>query len=597
MSDQITLRLSQNERRLANVEWDGHISALVLGRLQSRDETRYLITRDAEPRLPFAGYRDNQYSRSHVQISKIAAGKIKIHNICAASVPIFVAPSTTLGPDESAERMLPTTLTIGDYSFRIERALNSLSRQTRFHRDFEPEFSSQSHLAVEDTIVSSDDSILIDQLSKATSVLQQATTKEDLFQKAIAVVTKLLGMDAAAIVNAHDRSEVFSVEPIEPDQSAIQDVCQSRRVNWSSSERGSSSNDSNSELDYFIGAPIVVSNDNVDEIHSVLYAHRSTANAMQSQRKPLRKIHAQIFEMVACSVAAGLVRFDHQATQGRFEQFFTPALARQLMKGDELLKPCQREVTIMFVDIRRFSSISEKLGPAETSAWVQDVMSELSDCVINHEGVLVDYIGDELMAMWGAPADQPDHAERACRCAEQMMTVMPVLNRKWLDRIGDETVVGIGINSGMANVGNTGSKYKFKYGPLGDAVNRASRVQGLTKYLRVDAILTGDTWEKLGEGFKTRRLGKASVVNIDKTIDLFELSATQNTESPEIFTRYEAALKHLEEGQLQLAASLLKEALNFETPDHPTMLVMNEIINRSINGQHEGVFEWNFDKK
>ena len=105
----------------------------------------------------------------------------------------------------------------------------------------------------------------------------------------------------------------------------------------------------------------------------------------------------------------------------------------------------------------------------------------------------VEDIGDELMAMWGAPEEQPDHALLACRAALDMLAILPEMNAKFLDEIGESMDLGIGINTGVARVGNTGSKHKFKYGPLGSTVNLASRVHGVTKYMKVRLLVTEAT--------------------------------------------------------------------------------------------------------
>src|SRR5207248_3044278 len=108
----------------------------------------------------------------------------------------------------------------------------------------------------------------------------------------------------------------------------------------------------------------------------------------------------------------------------------------------------------------------------------------LCEIVLDHEGVVVDQIGDELMVMWGAPEVQPNHAVLACRAALAMFECLPSLNERWLSIIGEPIKLGIGINSGIAQVGNVGSKIKFKYGALGNTVNLASRVQGATKHVK-----------------------------------------------------------------------------------------------------------------
>ncbi len=114
---------------------------------------------------------------------------------------------------------------------------------------------------------------------------------------------------------------------------------------------------------------------------------------------------------MASGIAAGLARVKEEqaaaAARVQFEQFFTPQLAAQLERDPRLLEGRDADVTLLFADIRGFSHVSERLGPERTMAWIQDTMGALSDCVLAYDGVLVDYIGDELMAMWGAPRRKP----------------------------------------------------------------------------------------------------------------------------------------------------------------------------------------------
>src|SRR5207302_9327692 len=114
----------------------------------------------------------------------------------------------------------------------------------------------------------------------------------------------------------------------------------------------------------------------------------------------------------------------------------------------------EEEVTLLFCDIRGFSRISDNLGPAKTVRWISAALEMLSECVLHHNGVVVDYQGDQVAAMWGAPEKQQDHAERACLAALEMLARLPELNQVWEPVIGAQTEVGIGINSGPARVGN-----------------------------------------------------------------------------------------------------------------------------------------------
>ena len=152
-------------------------------------------------------------------------------------------------------------------------------------------------------------------------------------------------------------------------------------------------------------------------------------------------------------------------------------------------------------------------------------MEHLTARVMESAGVVVDYVGDGLLAMWNAPMDQPDHAMRACRAALAMRGGLPELNRRWEGRLGKAIGLGIGINSGSALVGNTGSRQKFKYGPLGHTVNLASRVEGATKHLGVSSLITGTTHALVANSFATRRLCRARVVGIGCDVELHELHA------------------------------------------------------------------------
>ncbi len=267
-----------------------------------------------------------------------------------------------------------------------------------------------------------------------------------------------------------------------------------------------------------------------------------------------------------------------------FAQHFTPELARHFVRHPEILKKgFEAEVSILFCDIRRFSNISEQLAPSVMVDWLSDVMGALSDCVIEHRGVLVDYIGDELMAMWGAPEQQDNHAELACRAAVDMLAVLPQLNEKWKPIIGEETKVGIGINTGMARVGNTGSQRKFKYGPLGNSVNLASRVQGATKHTRTDLLVTGETFRKFGDSFAARRLCTVRVVNIQQPVELFEILIDKSQASFDLKHRYEQALDQFEAGNFRDAASILGTLLVDYPWDGPSLQLMSRVIDALLH--------------
>jgi len=240
-----------------------------------------------------------------------------------------------------------------------------------------------------------------------------------------------------------------------------------------------------------------------------------------------------------------------------------------------LLAGRDTEVTVLFADIRGFSRVSERLGAAGTMAWINDVLDVLSDCVIRHGGVLVDYVGDELLAMWGAPVAQPDHALRAARAAVEMWRSLPEFNARWTGRLGAETRLGIGMNSGIARVGNTGSHRKFKYGPLGNTVNLASRVQGATKHLRTGVLVTAATQSQLDASLATRRLCQVRVVNIVEPVTLFELRPDVSAGDEALCRRYEQALTQFESGDFRRALETLSQVLAQFPNDGPSQVLQS----------------------
>src|SRR5262249_10438073 len=149
-------------------------------------------------------------------------------------------------------------------------------------------------------------------------------------------------------------------------------------------------------------------------------------------------------------------RLEQERRRIQFEGFVGPEVVRQIVDDPTALEGRDASVTLLFCDIAGFSRISERLSPQETFTWINDVMETLSICVRETGGTIVDYIGDELIAMWGAPFPAEQPAVSACQTAIAMMQSLTPLNARWQIKLGEPTRIGIGINSGNVRVGNTG---------------------------------------------------------------------------------------------------------------------------------------------
>jgi adenylate cyclase len=202
--------------------------------------------------------------------------------------------------------------------------------------------------------------------------------------------------------------------------------------------------------------------------------------------------------------------------------------------------------------------------------------------------------------MWGAPTEIPDHAERACTTALEMLRRIPDLNRVWSPIITDETEFGIGINSGRALVGNIGTDRKFKYGPLGNTVNLASRVQGVTKFLNSNLLVTEATRNALpASAFQgqIRRVCKVRVLNIDEPVELFEISNQSGPDWTHLREKYEQALAAYEAGKILEAISLLGKVLSLNPDDGPTFHLLNRIAAARTNPDEPIDTVWKLEQK
>ena len=188
-----------------------------------------------------------------------------------------------------------------------------------------------------------------------------------------------------------------------------------------------------------------------------------------------------------------------------FSMYLSPTMVKKVSEDPGLLKLGgeERMLTILFLDIRSFSKISEGLEPEEITTFLNIFLSPMTT-ILQENGATIDkYMGDAIVAFWNAPLDDPDHERNGARAVRKMMKTLDELNEnyakqsevKWPDNVK----VGIGLNTGICCVGNLGSEQRFSYSMIGDAANLASRIEGLTKQYKVDVLIGNSTAEKLPE--------------------------------------------------------------------------------------------------
>lgn len=213
-----------------------------------------------------------------------------------------------------------------------------------------------------------------------------------------------------------------------------------------------------------------------------------------------------------------------------FGQYVPPGLVDEMVNKPEWItqEGQSRELTVLFADIRGFTSISERLSPQELSELLNLFLTPLTKVIYDERGTIDKYIGDCIMSFWGAPLPDSRHAEQGVAAALKMLEKVKHLQSSFSARGWPEVNIGIGLNTGMMSVGNMGSEYRMAYTVLGDAVNLGARVEGLTKQYGVALIVTEYT-KQAAPNFIYRKLdrvkvkGKVEAVNIYEVVNFIDL--------------------------------------------------------------------------
>jgi adenylate cyclase len=209
---------------------------------------------------------------------------------------------------------------------------------------------------------------------------------------------------------------------------------------------------------------------------------------------------------------------------GLFGQYVPPELVDEMAKNPESfsMEPESREMTVLFSDVRGFTTISEGLEPKDLSSLMNEFLTPLTEVIYSHRGTIDKYMGDAIMAFWGAPLPAQDHARQGIKSALEMHRKLAELQPRFRDRKWPEIRIGVGLNTGRMSVGNMGSKVRLAYTVMGDAVNLASRLESLTKEYGA-AIIVGESTRSLtAQDFVYRELDRVRVKGKLEPVAIYE---------------------------------------------------------------------------
>jgi len=254
-----------------------------------------------------------------------------------------------------------------------------------------------------------------------------------------------------------------------------------------------------------------------------------------------------------------------------------------------------KELTVMFSDIRGFTTLSEGLTPDELVLLLNEYLGEMTEAVFAERGTLDKYIGDAVMAFWGSPLPLEDHAALGCACALQMQRRLEKLNLRWKGEGRPHITIGVGLNTGPMTVGNMGSAHFLNWTVMGDNVNLASRLEGITKTYRIGTVISEATYQHVASQFTCRELDRITVKGKSQAVKIYELMGTVAERA-----KFEPLLKPFDEAMVAYlrqdwrgAAAGFGELLGTYPDDGPTQVFLQralEFMENAPDADWNGVY-------
>ncbi len=270
---------------------------------------------------------------------------------------------------------------------------------------------------------------------------------------------------------------------------------------------------------------------------------------------------------------------ERKKIKGAFRHYVAPIVIEEMLKEPGRLKLGGEEkvLTVLFSDLTGFTGYSERYAPSEMINILSEYFEKMTEQIFAHQGTLKDYVGDELMAIFGAPLEHPDHAERACATALAMRERLHTLRSDWAEIGRPHLRARTGINSGPMLVGNIGSRYRFAYGALGDQVNLGSRLEGLNKAYDTEILLGENTADLVRGSFRLREVDMVRVMGREQPVRIYELLGNSVDSFPkdreQSLSLFADGLEAYRQQFWQEASGLFRQSLELWPKDGPSRIM------------------------
>jgi adenylate cyclase len=218
-------------------------------------------------------------------------------------------------------------------------------------------------------------------------------------------------------------------------------------------------------------------------------------------------------------------QLEKQQARSMLSRYLPPDIVKEMLKNpiDAQLGGRRADLTVLFSDIRGFTSLSEKLAPEEVVDLLNEYLSLMTEIIFRHGSTVDKFEGDAILVFFGAPQRHDDDPARAVRTALEMRDRLSELEERWMEQTQDPLRIGIAINSGEVMVGNIGSQRRMDYTIIGDTVNLASRLQDLTKEFGASILISGNTHLRVQHMCRVRPLGAVEVRGRQQSVDIYEV--------------------------------------------------------------------------
>lgn len=259
-----------------------------------------------------------------------------------------------------------------------------------------------------------------------------------------------------------------------------------------------------------------------------------------------------------------------------------------------------RDITILFTDVRSFSSIAENMNARELMFYLSEYFEMITNMIVGKGGTLDKYIGDAVMAFWGAPYDDKNHALHACQCALMIQEGLDRLNKVWKQKGLPELSLRFGINSGHAVVGNVGSKYRLSYTAMGDSVNLSERFEELNKIYGTDILVGEDTYRIVSDQFLFRMVDLVETRGKKESVHIYTLLQRQNSkysiqELKIINAKFKEAFNVYQVGEWQRALDMFNAFLQEYPDDHIATMFVERCKKLQTNPPKKWNGAWSFN--